>query len=485
MKKLAFVLALALCLVPSLRGATGTVMPSPLFTATDQNGTIINAGKLCTYLAGTTTPATTYFDVDLASGHANPNPVIMNARGQAVVFLVPGQSYKFTLLSAGTTTDCSTGATQWTQDNVAAVPPSASNLDITGVAGTGLTAGQTVYLSDGSGALNAGQWYPASNANPYSSTLPAVGFVVSNVLAGASGTIRLSGQMTSLSALVVGTTYYIGSTVGSTTATLPVNARRMGMADTTSSMVMAFGNNGRETVVRNTDNGTVNDWAPTTVSGPTEILVATSGPGLEITGIAAGYDGQRIRIVNSTTGGTISFKHQDAGSTVANRLINFVTSGKMWLASAVGTSNGGTADFQYDATVARWRMVSFEQGSALSCISLSLCAPTGWVSFTVEKITFYLKGNQATYTWYLDGTSNAITSSFTTPYTSTSTGTAGASGSTVPYRTVDNGVTTATYGMAQANDNAAVITMFASSAAAGWTNAGTKTIAAQMTVNVQ
>lgn len=484
MKRLLAAIAFVLAIPLLIHGATGTVMPSPLFTGTDQNGTIISGGKLCTYLAGTTTPATTYFDVDLASGHANTNPVILNSRGQAVVFLVPGQSYKFTLLSPGTTTDCTTGTTQWSQDNVAAVPPSAQNLDVQGVAGTGLTAGQVVYLSAGDGGNTAGDWYPASNTNDYSSTLNPIGFVVSNITMGATGTIRMAGIATGLSALVTGTTYYVGTT-GGTTSTLPVNARRVGVADTTTTLVMAFGNLGRVTVVRSTDAGTQDNWAPATISGPTEILVSTSGPGLQITGIAAGYDGQTIRIVDASTGGNIRLRHQNTGSSAANRLTNVLTSGDTWLAAASGTSTGGWAEYQYDATATTWRMVGFEQGRPLDCVALVLCAPTGWSAFTKEAITFYAKGTDVAYTWYIDGTSNATTASFTTPYTNISSGTAGVAGSTVPYRTVDNGSTTATYGMAQASDAAASITIFSSSAAAGWTNSGTKTTAGQMTASVQ
>lgn len=300
LKKITLALSLSSLFAVYLHAATGTVMPSPLFTATDANGTIISGGKLCTYLAGTTTPATTYFDVDLAAGHANANPVIMNSRGQAVVFLVPGQSYKFTLLSAGTTTDCTTGTTQWTQDNVSAVPPSSSNLDITGTAGTGINAGQSVYLSDGSGGLNSGQWYPTNATNPYSSTTGPVGFATATIAQGASGSIRLAGEMTGLSGLSVGSTYYLSaSSAGSVTSTAPTgNVRIVGKADSTNSLVMN-GNPNQPPVSLSACNGrlTLTTGVPVTTADVTAATTIFFAP----------YQGNRCALYDGTFWTTRTF----------------------------------------------------------------------------------------------------------------------------------------------------------------------------------
>src|SRR3989442_721862 len=141
--------------------ATGTVMPAPKFVGLDANGNPLNGGKLYTYLAGTSTLQATYTDVALSV--ANANPIILDSAGRATVFLTPGTSYKFILKD-------STGAAIWTQDNIASVPAATVNLDVTGTAGEALTAGQVVYLSDGSGTKTAGQWFKADPANSYSST---------------------------------------------------------------------------------------------------------------------------------------------------------------------------------------------------------------------------------------------------------------------------------------------------------------------------
>lgn len=87
---------------------TGTVMPSPVFTGWADDGTPLNGGLLYAYIAGTTTPQDTFTDSDLVT--ANANPVVLDSRGQAVVYL-SAASYKFILKT-------SAGATVWTRDNV-------------------------------------------------------------------------------------------------------------------------------------------------------------------------------------------------------------------------------------------------------------------------------------------------------------------------------------------------------------------------------
>ena len=136
----------------------------------------LSGGLLYTYVAGTTTPATTYSSVALQV--ANANPVVLDSAGRATVYLTPGASYKFVLTT-------SAGATVWTADNISAVPLSASSLDMDGTAGTTITAGQVVYLSDGSGSTTAGRWYLADADQTYSSSLaPAIGIAMVSLAPG-------------------------------------------------------------------------------------------------------------------------------------------------------------------------------------------------------------------------------------------------------------------------------------------------------------
>jgi hypothetical protein len=63
----------------------------------DINGEPLVGGKVYTYQAGTTTPQATYTDNTGAT--ANPNPVILNARGEASIWL-SGANFKFKLTDA-------------------------------------------------------------------------------------------------------------------------------------------------------------------------------------------------------------------------------------------------------------------------------------------------------------------------------------------------------------------------------------------------
>jgi hypothetical protein len=75
----------------------------------DANGNPLAGGKLYSYQAGTTTPQATY--TDSGGLTANTNPVVLDANGEANVWVDPSLSYKFVLKN-------SLDVTQWTVDNV-------------------------------------------------------------------------------------------------------------------------------------------------------------------------------------------------------------------------------------------------------------------------------------------------------------------------------------------------------------------------------
>lgn len=75
----------------------------------DNNGNPLISGQLFTYVAGTSTPQPSYTDATGTS--ANTNPVILNSRGEAPLWLIPGQFYKLVLLDAS-------GVLIWTADQV-------------------------------------------------------------------------------------------------------------------------------------------------------------------------------------------------------------------------------------------------------------------------------------------------------------------------------------------------------------------------------
>ena len=208
-----------------------TLSPSPWFTALDDSGDTISGALIYTYLAGTSTPQATYTDVDGAV--ANANPIVCDAAGRCVMYLLP-TSYKLVYKTAA-------DVTIRTQDNVSAVPATNVDLDITGTAGEVLAAGEVVYLSAGLGSKTAGKWYLADATDTYSSSeAKSVGFAVNAYAADETALIRIQGRVTDLSGLTAGTTYYISETAGAITSTAPANARAVLVADSTTSGVMSF-----------------------------------------------------------------------------------------------------------------------------------------------------------------------------------------------------------------------------------------------------
>jgi len=88
---------------------TTQLAPSPVFKAFDNNGNPLFNGQLFSYVAGTTTPQSTYTDSTGAT--PNTNPVILNSRGECNLWLDPNLAYKLIL-------EDSNGNLIWTVDNI-------------------------------------------------------------------------------------------------------------------------------------------------------------------------------------------------------------------------------------------------------------------------------------------------------------------------------------------------------------------------------
>jgi len=214
----------------------GTVAPSPVFTAFDDSGVIHPGALLYTYAAGTSTPLATYTDSDLATPHANP--VVCDSAGRINGLYLTAASYKFVLK------DSTDATTYWTRDNISAVPLFDVDLDVAGTAGEALSAGEVVYLvgSGGEGSRTAGRWYLTDADLSYASVgAEKIGVVVADIASGASGSIRVDGRVTGLSGLTAGQLQYCSATAGALTATAPAQARIVGIADSTTSIVISDG----------------------------------------------------------------------------------------------------------------------------------------------------------------------------------------------------------------------------------------------------
>lgn len=111
-----------------------TISPTPKLQFLDANGNPLSYGLLYTYFAGTTVPKTTY--TTAAQTTANTNPIVLDSRGEANVWLLAGEAYKFTLQN-------SSGVLQYTVDQITAAgtmsTQNASSVAITGGTITNVT----------------------------------------------------------------------------------------------------------------------------------------------------------------------------------------------------------------------------------------------------------------------------------------------------------------------------------------------------------
>lgn len=100
----------------------------------DNNGDPLSGGKLFTFLAGTSTPATTY--TTSAGDVANANPIVLDSAGRVSqeIWLTENVAYKFVLQS-------STNTQIWVKDNISAIPPFPTSSS----GGSGTPAAGTVY----------------------------------------------------------------------------------------------------------------------------------------------------------------------------------------------------------------------------------------------------------------------------------------------------------------------------------------------------
>lgn len=130
---------------------TTNLLIFPRFRAFDANGDPLSGGLLYTYAATTTDPLATY--TTRAGNVANANPVVLDANGEADVWMAQGADYKFELRN-------SAGVVQWTEDNIpspaeddgttAAAADAGGRLTLTSttpVTTTDVTAATTVYYA--------------------------------------------------------------------------------------------------------------------------------------------------------------------------------------------------------------------------------------------------------------------------------------------------------------------------------------------------
>jgi hypothetical protein len=370
--------------------AVGTIMPLPRFTGFDANGNPVAGGQLFTFIAGTSTPVATYSDVGLTVAHANP--IILNSAGRPSngtselgIYLTPGSSYKFVLQTA-------TGATVWTQDNVAAVPIASQTVDVIGTAGEALPASNAVYLSVGARGKTAGQWFLTDADFPDASSLAnTVGMTLAAIPLGAQGSIRTQGTIAFAGApLTPGAIVYASTTAGAIVNTPPSNTRAIGQALDVATLLLGAVPLGAYTVIGNTQTGAINDWAPG-LQGNT-VITWSGTADATITGLAGGSNGQIVLVKNRSASNVLYLPHLSASSAAANRWANMTTSGSTPIAP------GGAGLFYYEGANGLWVLTLHDQGAWVTVpYSAAIFTGSGGMTWTVDA------GDVVTYRYRLQG----------------------------------------------------------------------------------
>lgn len=119
---------------------TAVIATSPKFQFSGADGLPLINGTLTTYLAGTTTPTTTW--QDRAQATANTNPIVLDGNGECLLWLDPLVTYKFVLANAE-------GAQQWSVDNISGAEPAGLREALAASGGSALVG----FIQSGTGAV--------------------------------------------------------------------------------------------------------------------------------------------------------------------------------------------------------------------------------------------------------------------------------------------------------------------------------------------
>jgi hypothetical protein len=282
----------------------------------DNNGNPLAGGKIYTYVAGTTTPATTYAS---STGTANANPIVLDSAGRtpAQIWLTSGSSYKFVLKT-------STDSTIKTDDNI----PASYQLDYdVGVdvgkgaesLATNIAVGNTALININSGGAvdNTAVGYDAAFGVNSSSNNTAVGASSLYSGSGAGYSTAIGSQ-----AMYAGSGAY-GTAVG-----------YRAMYYDASTYNVAVGYDALFANVSGTDNTAIGASALDAYTGSDAVAVGRSALGANTTGTgntAVGKDAGLL-IVTGAYNAALGWKALDAATTSNNTAIG---------ASALGALTSG------------------------------------------------------------------------------------------------------------------------------------------------
>lgn len=160
----------------------------------DDNGTPLTGGLLYTYLAGTTTPATTYTNATGSTAHTNPIVLDSAGRTPAEIWVVSGVLYKFVLKDAN---DVLIG----TYDNIPGIDDPTVFNDLITVTGTNTLLGTSVPPINGYVA-GATYSFVVPNTNTGAVTISIDGLGAKEITY-AGSTVLIPGQLVANSIAVI------------------------------------------------------------------------------------------------------------------------------------------------------------------------------------------------------------------------------------------------------------------------------------------
>jgi len=162
--------------------------PDPVFKAFDNNGAPLNNGRLFSFIAGSSTPQATY--PDSTGTTPNTNPIILNARGEANVWLATGLTYKLTLQD-------SLGNQIWSVDQIPggtnAATVNATTLN--GIPGINYARQSRTAAEISAGTVVQNTYTGVTNAYPYATATFASNTII-NCQSGDSQILTLTGNIT-------------------------------------------------------------------------------------------------------------------------------------------------------------------------------------------------------------------------------------------------------------------------------------------------
>jgi len=133
-----------------------SLSPPPKLQFFGSDGLPLVGGKLYTYAAGTTTPLATY--TDSTGVTQNTNPVILDATGQAGVWLPDTTTYKYVLKTSADVTLYTVDyvSVPVTANSFASPPAIGSSVPNAGTFTTLIATGQVTFTSTGAAVINVG-----------------------------------------------------------------------------------------------------------------------------------------------------------------------------------------------------------------------------------------------------------------------------------------------------------------------------------------